>query len=64
MPDIPTFHDGGTFRAQTPGGEGLALLQDGERVSRSGGGTPEIIQLVVDGRVLAQVLRNFETGLA
>ena len=29
---IPKFHDGGVFRALTPGGEGLALLRDGEQV--------------------------------
>jgi TP901 family phage tail tape measure protein len=31
-PDIPKLHDGGIYRAPTPGGEGLALLRDGERV--------------------------------
>jgi hypothetical protein len=36
VPDIPTFHQGGVFRAPTPGGEGLALLRDGERVSPAG----------------------------
>jgi len=38
---IPTLHQGGVYRAPTPGGEGLALLRDRERVSRpgeSGGG--------------------------
>ena len=29
---IPRLHTGGTFRAPTPGGEGLAMLLDGERV--------------------------------
>jgi phage-related minor tail protein len=32
VPNIPTFHGGGIFHAPTPGGEGLALLRDGERV--------------------------------
>jgi hypothetical protein len=33
IPDIPfRFHTGGTFRAPTPGGEGLAMLRDGERI--------------------------------
>jgi len=30
---IPEFHGGGTFKAKIPGGEGLALLKDGENVS-------------------------------
>jgi hypothetical protein len=37
-PDIPKFHQGGVFRAPTPGGEGLALLKDRERVIPAGGG--------------------------
>jgi hypothetical protein len=32
VPDIPVLHTGGRFRAPTPGGEGLALLRDGEEV--------------------------------
>lgn len=32
LPRIPTLHQGGVFRAPTPGGEGLALLRDRERV--------------------------------
>jgi hypothetical protein len=32
IPNIPTLHTGGIFRAPTPGGEGLALLKDQERV--------------------------------
>jgi phage-related protein len=44
VPDIPTFHNGGMFRAATPGGEGLAMLQDGERVTPAGGSTqPPIV---------------------
>lgn len=35
-PNIPRFHQGGVFRSPTPGGEGLALLRDGERVLRPG----------------------------
>lgn len=38
VPDIPTFHTGGVFRAATAGGEGLALLRDGETVTPAGGG--------------------------
>lgn len=44
-PNIPTLHDGGVFRAPTRGGEGLALLRDGERVL-----TPE-----QDARVVVNV---------
>jgi hypothetical protein len=29
---FPRFHSGGTFQALTPGGEGLAMLRDGERI--------------------------------
>ena len=32
IPKIPTLHDGGVYRAPTPGGEGLALLRDKETV--------------------------------
>lgn len=35
-PNIPTLHEGGMFRAPRPGGEGLALLQDRERVIPAG----------------------------
>lgn len=32
----PTLHDGGIYRAPTPGGEGYALLKDQERVLKAG----------------------------
>ncbi len=38
-PNIPTFHDGGVFHASRPGGEGLAILKDRERVIPPGGRT-------------------------
>lgn len=46
FPDLPTFHTGGVFRAPTAGGEGLALLRDGERVipAGQGGGSTVIFQ--------------------
>lgn len=54
------FHSGGTYRAPMPGGEGLALLRDGERITPAGEGrdhgNPQIVQLVVDGRVLSQAI--------
>lgn len=54
-PDIPRLHAGGVFRAGTPGGEGLAMLRDGEQVltrsmQASAGQGPVVVQLVVDGR--------------
>lgn len=48
VPNIPTFHDGGVFRTANPGGEGLALLRDGETVltpSQSGGTTYNLFTL-------------------
>lgn len=36
IPHVPTFHSGGTFHAASAGGEGLALLKDGERVLAPG----------------------------
>lgn len=33
---LPKFHDGGVYRAPTPGGEGLAILKDRERVLSPG----------------------------
>lgn len=50
LPMIPTLHSGGIFRAPKPGGEGLALLRDKERVippERSGEG-----RVIVDQRGL------------
>ena len=32
LPSFPRFHTGGTFLASTPGGEGMALLRDRERI--------------------------------
>lgn len=45
--DIPKFHGGGTFRAPTPGGEGLALLRDGEHVTVPGVGSDQA-QVVIN----------------
>jgi len=36
IPNIPTLHEGGIYKAPTPGGEGLALLKDKEVVSKPG----------------------------
>ncbi len=37
LPNIPTLHEGGMYRAPRRGGEGLAMLLDGEVVSGPGG---------------------------
>lgn len=50
FPDIKPLHTGGVFRAPTPGGEGLAMLRDGERVSTPGGGGG--ITIVVQGSMI------------
>ena len=65
-PHIPRLHTGGVFRAPTRGGEGLAVLKDRERVTPAGAhtGPPMIIQLVVDGRILAESLIRYEEALA
>ena len=73
-PNIPTLHQAGVFRARTPGGEGLALLRDRERVSQesefepfgapAASGAPTVIQLVVDREVLAEALIRHEEGIA
>ncbi len=72
FPDIPTLHRGGVFRAPRGAREGLALLEDGERVtsrtatrraSATGLGT-QVIQLVVSGRVLAEVVAEHELSQA
>lgn len=62
FPDIKPLHTGGVFRASTPGGEGLALLRDGERVSTPGmgGGVTVIVQgSVVAERELVSILKRY-----
>lgn len=61
MPDIPRLHTGGIFRTPHNEMEGLAILQNGERVSARGsvaadGGGPTVVQVVLDGRVLVDAL--------
>lgn len=48
---IPKLHSGGTYRAPTPGGEGFALLQDGEHVTAAGGARGSV--------VFAPITQNF-----
>lgn len=69
VPDLPTFHSGGTFRAPSPGGVGLALLRDGERVSTPGSagstGGGAVIHLELGGtRFGTLVLSEIELAAA
>lgn len=56
LPDLPRFHGGGVVPG--PSGSNVPIMaQAGETVVPRGGGA-QIIQLVVDGRVLAEVVRD------
>lgn len=62
-PNIPYLHSGGVFRAPPGQSEGLAMLQDREVVLPAGqpamaGAGPTTINLVVDGKTLARVVRD------
>ena len=70
-PNIQELHTGGIFRAPRPGGEGLAILKDRERVTPAdriepagGDREPLLIQVIVDGKVLAESLINHEEAIA
>lgn len=68
LPDLPTFHGGGTFRTSMPGGEGLAMLKDGETVQRPGGGAgamPPVVNITVQGNVMTEgdLMRKIEAHL-
>lgn len=61
---IPKLHSGGVFRSNMLGGEGLALLRDGERVltpnqALTGGGS-DVVQVTVmlDGQVILDGMRR------
>ncbi len=64
---IPIFHDGGIFRAPAGRREGLALLEDGERVlpagqsssGRRGGGAGTVV-VNLDGREIARVVTDHQ----
>jgi hypothetical protein len=64
-PPAPRFHGGGTFRAPVPGGEGLAMLRDGEEVltpgqaARGMNGQPIQVQVLLDGNVVADSLARY-----
>ncbi|AIF45641.1 phage tail tape measure protein [Virgibacillus sp. SK37] len=68
IPNIPRLHTGGVFNAPTSGGEGLALLKDGEMVldpmqsrkeaQNQGKSRPQIIKLIIDSRELAEIVAN------
>lgn len=59
LPDnpLPKFHSGGVYHAPTPGGEGLAILRDGETVltpgQRSAGGATVVQHFHIGGSVWA-----------
>lgn len=53
LPNIPYLHTGGTFQAPRGQREGLAMLLDGERVSRPGQNEPSIV-INVAGSVLSE----------
>jgi hypothetical protein len=60
----PKFHGGGMFRAPTPGGQGLAMLRDREQIltpgqALAGGGTPILVQVLLDGDVVADSLTRY-----
>ena len=57
-PNLPRFHQGGVVPG-APGSEMLGLLRAGERVIPNGAAaSPIVIQLVVDGKVLTEVVHN------
>lgn len=62
MPQLPTFHTGGMVgQSLTPGTVVPILAQAGETVSPiagGGGGGTTVIQLVVDGRVLTEIVHS------
>lgn len=67
VPDIPTLHSGGVFRAPHAGGEGLALLRDGEVVLPAGtrGGAPgRTVNVYMppgsDGEDVVRAIREYE----
>ena len=58
VPDI-SFHTGGVFRAPNPGGVGLAMLRDGERVvtpGGAGGGSAQPIIVEISGQAILNAL--------
>lgn len=60
MPTLPTFHQGGTVPGN-PGQVVPIMAMAGETVSpagRGGGSGPIVVQLVVDGRTLAEIVAN------
>lgn len=61
LPDIQRLHSGGTFRAPSPGGEGLALLRDGERVSTPGSSGAVYVSVEpVSGAVMVETLTTHQ----
>ena len=59
-PNLPMFHQGGVVPGRA-GSEMLGLLQAGERVIPRGAAAnaaPTVIQLIVDGKVLTEIVHN------
>lgn len=70
IPQIPRLHTGGTYHAQRAGGEGLALLRDGEVVRtpeeerrRGDSIVPKILNVIIqlDGREIARKIMPYAT---
>lgn len=58
IPSIPKLHTGGVFHAS--GGEGLAMLRDGERVSAPGQGGGVVVRVTGSG-ALAEIIQGWFT---
>jgi hypothetical protein len=58
VPDLPRLHSGGVFVAPTVGGDGLALLRDGERVTPAPAAQPEMDWDQIGDRIGRQVART------
>jgi hypothetical protein len=63
LPNIPTLHSGGMFHAPPGRREGLAMLLDGERVTRPGAGGGLTVNVYVAGSIrsdrdLVRVIRD------
>ena len=71
VPDIPRLHSGGTYQAPVPGGEGLALLRDGEVVrtpeqARADGQAGGGLTIIVEGHAVLErdLLRILDSAAA
>ncbi|MCD5326146.1 MULTISPECIES: phage tail tape measure protein [Pontibacillus] len=62
IPTIPRLHQGGIFNAPVPGGEGYALLKDGEQVinHRAGGNQTGSVYKGKDGKQYVNIILNID----